>query len=197
MKSASVKRFLYAHFSLFILVTIAILLIISAYWFARAYQAIQFNNAVANGTIISQSVDRDNSLQAYSIAYLLEQQGEYKQAGEALEIAEVTADPDLKSKVKFAIANQYFRKMVADLGKEHGSRRIVEKVILAREAYKSALRLQPDLYPARFNLELLDRLSPEKRTQGVNTGDGYTYKISPLQQDGRMHMKENIIRGLP
>jgi tetratricopeptide (TPR) repeat protein len=180
-----------------ILVAFVLLISLSSYYFYKAYQAERFNQAFANRTLMEHPLDHDNYLLAYSIGYLLSQQDELLQANKAFEVAEVSTEPALRAIVKFAIGNLHFKKMLADFGKERGSRRIVEQVVLAREAYKAALRLQPTMHDARYNLELLDRLSPEKRTQGFKTGAGYTYQITPQLQDGRMHMKDNTIRGLP
>ncbi|MDF1587723.1 MAG: hypothetical protein P1P93_00980 [Gammaproteobacteria bacterium] len=170
---------------------------VAIYGVVQTFQARQLNRAFIDQSILQHELRQDDFLHAYSIGYLLTQQGQLEQADKAFEIAEVTTDPTLRAITQFAIANVHFHRMMNDFGKERGSRRIVEQVILAREAYKAALRLKPDMYQARFNLELLDRLSPEKRTQGFKTGDGYTYQITPILQDGRMHMKDNTIRGLP
>lgn len=191
------RRLLLANLSRITLVLVFIFIVLSTYLFTLSYQAFQQNKAVINKTIVNQSLRHDDYLHAYHIGYLLAQEGNIVQANKAFEVAEVSPDPTLRATANFAIGNLHFQNMLKDFGKDRGSRRIVEQVILARESYKDALRLQPALYEARFNLELLDRLSPEKRTQGFKTGDGYTYQITPLLQDGRMHMEGNEIRGLP
>lgn len=72
----------------------------------------------------------------------------------------------------------------------------VAMIALAREAYKDALRIDPGFSDARFNLELLDRRSPEKRTEGWQSEtDGVTLK--PFKRNGTAMMRDNERRGLP
>ena len=85
----------------------------------------------------------------------------------------------------------------SDVEKGGSHRRAVERVLLAREAYKGALRLKPDMYDARYNLELIDRLSPEKRTEGYENPPDGTIGLQPYQQNGTALMKDNTRRGLP
>ena len=191
------RHFLLANLPHIILSAIIALLLTAGYSFYQLYKAQQLNEAVADRSILQQPFPHKNYLHAYSIGVLHAQQDELEQANKAFEVAEITTDKTLRAISKLAIGNLHFQNMLDDFGKERGSRRIVEQVILAREAYKAALRLTPNMHEARYNLELLDRLSPEKRTQGFKTGDGYTYQITPQLQDGRMHMKDNKIRGLP
>lgn len=197
MWQQQLNTFVIRHLSWFVLIAVLVFALSTAYWLHQLNKAQNNNQAFADQSILNHHFDYDNHLHAYSIAYLLAQQDDVKKMNKAFEIAEVSKDAGLRATVKFAIGNTHFQNMLKDFGKERGNRRIVEQVILAREAYKAALRIQPDLYVARYNLELLDRLSPEKRTQGFKTGDGYTYQITPQLQDGRMHMKDNTIRGLP
>jgi tetratricopeptide (TPR) repeat protein len=197
MFDKNISQFLLSRLPSFVLLFASVFFLLSAYYFYQYINASQLDQSVADKTIINDPFRYDNYLHAYSVGYLLVEEGNDKKAMEAFEIAEVSPELELRAMAKFAIGNIYFKHVMKDLAKEHGSRRIVEQVILAREAYKSVLRLKPDMHEARFNLELLDRLSPAKRTQGIKTGDGYTYQITPMLQDGRMHMKENVIRGLP
>ena len=58
------------------------------------------------------------------------------------------------------------------------------------------MRLNPEHHDARFNLELLDRRSPDKRTQGWHSEtDGVTLK--PFKRNGTAMMRDNQRRGLP
>lgn len=104
----------------------------------------------------------------------------------------------LRANTKFAIGNLYFDWAMAhhDVEKGGAHQQQVAMIMLARESYKDALRIDPDFADARFNLELLDRRSPEKRTQGWESGtDGSTLK--PFKRNGTAMMRDNQRRGLP
>lgn len=185
------------HFPHITLAMILVLLVATAYYANQWRQADQLNKAYQNESMITQSASSDNYLQAYSIGYLLAKDDQAAEAAKAFDIAEATADPHLRALAKYAIANLHAYAAVDSIDEEHGSRRLVERILLAREAYKGALRLEPKMYQARFNLELLDRLSPEKRTTGASIDWDYSIGLDPFQQSGRALMKDNTRRGLP
>ncbi len=96
------------------------------------------------------------------------------------------------------MGNLYFDSAIAAANIANGGahQQAVAHIELAREAYKGALRIRPDMHAARFNLELLDRLSPEKRTQGWEAEtDGVT--LQPFKRNGTAMMRDNKRRGLP
>lgn len=177
----------------------ALLLLASAYFFSQWWKAYQLNLAYDNKSIMKQVLKNDAYLHAYSVGYLLASKNKPIEASKAFNIAEVTQDPELRARAKYAIGNVHFEAAIASSNIEKGGshRRAVERVLLAREAYKGALRINPDMYDARYNLELIDRLSPEKRSEGYeNTPDG-TIGLQPYQQNGTALMKDNTRRGLP
>ena len=174
-------------------------LLASAYFFSLWWKACQLNIAYENKSLLKQTLKNDEYLKAYSVGYLLASQNKPIEAQKAFNIAEVSLNPELRARAKYGIANVHFEGAMAasDVEKGGSHRRAVERVLLAREAYKGALRLKPDMYDARYNLELIDRLSPEKRTEGYeNTPDG-TIGLQPYQQNGTALMKDNTRRGLP
>ncbi len=174
-------------------------LLASAYFFSLWWKAYQLNIAYENKSLLKQTLKNDEYLKAYSVGYLLASQNKPIEAQKAFNIAEVSLNPELRARAKYGIANVHFEGAMAasDVEKGGSHRRAVERVLLAREAYKGALRLKPDMYDARYNLELIDRLSPEKRTEGYeNTPDG-TIGLQPYQQNGTALMKDNTRRGLP
>lgn len=185
------------YFPNIILALALLLLLASVYYFSQWKQAIAFNEAFDDQSLMMQTVSPANYLHAYSIGYLLAQNDKPKEAMEAFDFAELTPDPYLEAITKHAIANLHAYTAEASLDEEHGSRRLVDRILLAREAYKGALRLTPDLYATRFNLERLDRISPDKRTAGSSMIDGYTVGLDPFKQNGRALMKDNTRRGLP
>lgn len=182
-----------------LLVVAALLLLASVYQFNLWWKAHQLNLAYDNKSILKQSVKNDEYLKAYSIGYLLASKNKPIEAAKAFNIAEVTKDPELRARAKYAIANVHFESALASRDIEHGGshRRSVERILLAREAYKGALRIKPDMYNARYNLELIDRLSPEKRNEGYENSPDGTIGLQPYQQNGTALMKDNTRRGLP
>lgn len=182
-----------------LLVLAALLLLASAYQFSLWWKAHQLNLAYDNKSILKQTLKNDEYLKAYSIGYLLASKNKPIEAAKAFNIAEVTKDPELRARAKYAIANVHFESAIASSNIEHGGshRRAVERILLAREAYKGALRILPDMYNARYNLELIDRLSPEKRGEGWENSPDGTVTLQPYQQNGSALMKDNTRRGLP
>ncbi len=174
-------------------------LIASAYFFSLWWKAHQLNIAYQNKSILKQPLKNDEYLKAYSVGYLLARQNKPVEAQKAFNIAEVSLNPELRARAKYGIANVHFEAAMAASNIEKGGshRRAVERVLLAREAYKGALRLKPDMYDARYNLELIDRLSPEKRTEGYENSPDGTIGLQPYQQNGTALMKDNTRRGLP
>jgi len=177
-------------------------LIASATLFWQWRQAHLFNRAYADGSLVKQLLRIDDPHHAYSIAYLLAAQRldskGVAQLQRALSIAEAARPPELRARAKFAAGNLYFdlATISGNIGAGGSHQQAVAQIELAREAYKSALRLVPDMYPARYNLELLDRLSPEKRTQAwLAETDGVTLK--PFKRNGTAMMRDNTRRGLP
>jgi mxaK protein len=182
-----------------LLVLAALLLIASIYQLSCWWKAYQFNLAYDNKTLLKQPLINSEYLHAYSVGYLLASKNKPVEAAKAFNIAEVTLDPELRARAKYAIANIHFESAMATSNIEKGGshRRAVERILLAREAYKGALRIKPDMYDARYNLELIDRLSPEKRGEGYENSPDGTIGLQPYQQNGTALMKDNTRRGLP
>ena len=182
-----------------LLVLAALLLITSIYQLSCWWKAYQFNLAYDNKTLLKQPLINSEYLHAYSVGYLLASKNKPVEAAKAFNIAEVTPDPELRARAKYAIANVHFESAIASSNIEKGGshRRAVERILLARVAYKGALRIKPDMYDARYNLELIDRLSPEKRGEGYENSPDGTIGLQPYQQNGTALMKDNTRRGLP
>lgn len=182
-----------------LLVLMSLLLLAAGYQFSLWWKAHQLNIAYDNKTLLKQPLNNNEYLHAYSIGYLLASKNKPVEAAKAFNIAEVTLDPELRARAKYAIGNVHFESAIASSDIEHGGshRRSVERILLAREAYKGALRIKPDMYNARYNLELIDRLSPEKRGEGYENSPDGTIGLQPYQQNGTALMKDNTRRGLP
>lgn len=190
------------HLPALVLAASLVLSIGAAYQAYCWWQAHQLNRAYANKSIIKQQLNPASPLQAYAQGYLLrhaEQNAKnLTKATQAFTLAEAASDVEVRVRAKFALGNVYFdlAQLSADIAAGGAHQQAVAQIELAREAYKGALRLQPEMYEARFNLELLDRKSPEKRTQGWQAEtDGVT--LQPFKRNGTAMMRDNTRRGLP
>jgi tetratricopeptide (TPR) repeat protein len=192
------QRFWIKH-SLTLLALAAVLSFLAALVCAHAWwQARQLNLAYQHHAIVKQPIALHETQKAYSVGYLQAKNGQPTQAIKSLMIAEASDNPDIRVRAKFALGNLYFDSAIAAANIANGGahQQAVAHIELAREAYKGALRLKPELHAARFNLELLDRLSPEKRTQGWEAEtDGVT--LQPFKRNGTAMMRDNKRRGLP
>lgn len=182
-----------------VLVLMALSFISSAYYSHLWWRAYQLNRSYDNQSIIKQPLKSGQYLHAYTVGYLYASHNKPIEALTAFNLAEATADPELRARSKYALANVHFEAAMVAANIEQGGshRRAVERILLAREAYKVALRIKPDMYDARYNLELLDRLSPPRRTEGYQGSPDGTIGMQPYQQNGSALMKDNTRRGLP
>ncbi|CAN1490493.1 hypothetical protein MCETALH18_00202 [Methylophilaceae bacterium] len=198
-KNHKIWQFLLSKIGLGLLVLTALFILAAGYYFSISLKAYKLNLAYNNKSLLKQPLKNDDYLLAYSKGYLLASKNKPIEAAKAFNVAELSADPELRARAKYAIANIHFESAMASQDIEHGGshRRSVERIILAREAYKSALRIRPDMYNARYNLELLDRLSPDKRKEGYENSPDGTIALQPYQQNGTALMKDNTRRGLP
>lgn len=161
-------------------------------------QANTYNLSLRNHTILKQVLGEADYQQAYATGYLYAKSKMPQQAVKAYLHAEASSDMQLRALSEYALGNQYFdmSMQATNIGAGGAHQQAVAYITLAREAYKGALRIRPDMYAARFNLELLDRLSPDKRIHGWQAEtDGVT--LQPFKQNGTAMMRDNKRRGLP
>lgn len=173
------------------------LFLATAYFISQWWQANKMNIAYADQSILQQTPSSKDHLHAYNVGYLLAADDKPEAALEAFDIAEASKDPHLRSLTKYAMANLHSAVAEGSIEGITADSRLVGHILLAREAYKGALRIEPDFYAARFNLERLDRISPEKRSQGFIGATSYTIGLDPFKESGRALMKDNTRRGLP
>lgn len=112
--------------------------------------------------------------------------------------AEASPDPRIASRARFGLGNLYLRVglRAADIAAGGSHVRALAQLDLAREAYRGALRLDPELREARYNLELLERLSPGRRTQGW-AREERQMSLRQSEEQGWAGMQEHTLRGLP
>ncbi len=170
--------------------------------FAWQWQHLSRRQLAVDHHNITQALNDNDHLLALHQAYQLSKQGlnkdNVKQLMQALTIAEASPDITTRGLGSFISGNLYYdlSKLEQNIANGGAHQQAVAQIELAREAYKRTIRLMPDFYDARFNLELLDRLSPAKRTQGWQGGvDGVT--LQPFKRNGTAMMRDNQRRGLP
>ena len=113
--------------------------------------------------------------------------------------AQTASDPADAARAWFALGNAYFR-VGAAASREYEARigPVFENAQydLARDAYRSALRIDPAMAAARYNLELLERLSPVRRLEGLRRNTDPIMLI-PDKHNGWTSMQDDRKRGLP
>lgn len=191
------RKFLHYLPSIVLLISF-VFLCVSIYFAFQAWQAHQANQSFKDKSLLKQNVDSYAAMLNYNLGYLKIQQGQTQDALRAFGNAEASGNAMVRARARYAIGNLYFDLAMksANIAAGGAHQQAVAQIELAREAYKGALRIQPDLADAKFNLELLDRLSPDKRTQGWQSEtDGVTLK--PFKRNGTAMMRDNKRRGLP
>lgn len=198
MQIKRIKNFILGHIVLGVTTFMLLSLFATTYFTYQWWQARQQNIAFSTRSLVKQAVNPENHLSAYSIGYLQAEDNKLQIAARAFTYAEASNDPEIRALAKFALGNIYFSLAMksSNIAAGGAHQQAVAQIELAREAFKGALRLKPDLYDARYNLELLDRLSPDRRTQAWKAEtDGVT--LQPFKRNGTAMMRDNTRRGLP
>lgn len=185
-----------------VLVALMVMLLLSMLRYAWQWQHLSQQQQAVEHNNIALVPGNDDHLLALHQAYQLSQEHltkhNFKQLMQLLTIAEAAPDKVTRGLASFMRGNLYYdlSKIEQNIAAGGAHQQAVAQIELAREAYKRSIRLMPGLYQARFNLELLDRLSPAKRTQGWQGGvDGVT--LQPFKRNGTAMMRDNQRRGLP
>ena len=134
----------------------------------------------------------------YAAAWDLERAQRYDDAIRYYTDAQAAGDPALASHAWLALGNAYFEQGIKATRQAQGEDAAAENAEfdLARDAYRSALRIDPWLHDARYNLELLERLAPTHAREGWRRNtDPIT--IQPDRHNGWTTIQESPKRGLP
>jgi tetratricopeptide (TPR) repeat protein len=134
----------------------------------------------------------------YAAAWDLERAERYDEAIRLYTDAQAASDPALASHAWFALGNAFFEQGIKATRQTEGGEAAAENAAfdLARDAYRSALRIDPWLRDARYNLELLERLAPTHARDGWRRNtDPIT--IQPTRHNGWTTIQESPKRGLP
>lgn len=171
---------------------------------AAAALAVQWHRTSAlNAMIRERSVEHLSPLPLdlrvrYAAAWDLERAQRFDEAVKLFIQVQAAKNQRLAARAWFALGNAYFEsgiKLSRDV-KTEGP--VIENTQfdLARDAYRAALRIDPDLRDVRYNLELLERLSPPPPGEGWRRNtDPIT--ITPDRHNGWTTIQESEKRGLP
>jgi len=169
-------------------------------YFAQSYWRIHsINTRIGDGSIESLSPLPRDPLARYAAGWQAEPTQRHLDAIALYTDAQATTDPALAAQAWFALGNVYFRIGIVE------SRNYEATVAptwenaqfdLARDAYRSALRIQPDLAGARYNLELLERLSPLRHLAGWRRNTD-PIMLHVDKHNGWTSMQDDRKRGLP
>jgi len=114
--------------------------------------------------------------------------------------AQATPDPALAAQTWFALGNVYFKIGIVESRNYEAAVSAATwenaQFDLARDAYRSALRIEPDLAGARYNLELLERLSPLRHLAGWRRNTD-PIMLHVDKHNGWTSMQDDRKRGLP
>jgi tetratricopeptide (TPR) repeat protein len=157
------------------------------------------NTRIRDGGIESLSPLPRDPLARYAAGWQAERTQRHLDAIALFTDAQATTDPSLAAQAWFALGNVYFQIGIVE------SRNYEATVAptwenaqfdLARDAYRSALRIQPDLAGARYNLELLERLSPLRHLAGWRRNTD-PIMLHVDKHNGWTSMQDDRKRGLP
>ncbi len=106
--------------------------------------------------------------------------------------------PSLASHAWLALGNAFFEQGIKATRQPESEDAAAENAEfdLARDAYRSALRIDPWLHDARYNLELLERLAPTHAREGWRRNTD-PVAIQPTRHNGWTTIQESPKRGLP
>jgi tetratricopeptide (TPR) repeat protein len=156
------------------------------------------NRAIASDGIIELPKARDARVR-YAAGWQAERRLDYAAAVPLYTAAQTSVDPSDRAAAWFALGNAYFKTGIA-ASREYEARvgPVFENAQfdLARDAYRSALRIDPTLAGARYNLELLERLAPVRHLQGWRRNTD-PIMLVPDKHNGWTSMQDDAKRGLP
>lgn len=133
----------------------------------------------------------------YAAAWDLERAQRFEQAIALYNDVRATPDPALAAPAWFALGNAYFESGIkTSRAAAHEQASQGAEIDLARDAYRAALRIDPSMHDARYNLELLERLAPGRPGEGWRRNTD-PIAIQPDRHNGWTTIQEGAKRGLP
>lgn len=167
--------------------------------FALRWQATHRINAMIGArTIETLAPLPDDPRARYAAAWDYERAQKLDEATRFFAEAMLADDRALASRAAFALGNAYFQSAIrtSRTPAEDSASTQSAELDLARDAYRAALRIDPAMHGARYNLELLERLAPHRPGEGWRRNtDPIT--IVPNRHQGWTTILETAKRGLP
>lgn len=170
----------------------------SVVFFAQGRAARHVNAMIRQRTVETLTPLPDDARVRYAAAWDLERSQHFEEAIRLFTDVQATTDPALAAQAWFALGNVYFEQGIkaSRESAREGSVAQAAEFDLARDAYRAALRIEPELHGARYNLELLERLVPARPGEGWRRNtDPIT--IQPDRHNGWTTIQESAKRGLP
>jgi tetratricopeptide (TPR) repeat protein len=172
----------------------------TAYFAQSWWQIHSINMRIRDGGIEKLSPLPRDPLARYAAGWQAGRTQHYLEAITLYTDAQATADLALAAQAWFALGNVYFQIGIVESRNYEAATAAPTwenaQFDLARDAYRSALRIQPDLAGARYNLELLERLSPLRHLAGWRRNTD-PIMLHVDKHNGWTSMQDDRKRGLP
>jgi mxaK protein len=152
-----------------------------AYEGMQLWQIERFNTALKHNAALP--ADQYPLTEKFAAAYRQGTAGEYKHAIQTYgQLLEMTPDNEMQARVHYNVGNNLLRFGLSRRVNDDGS--LIEDaryaLMQARASYEQALRLDPTLLPARFNLDLLLSIMPAKLQQAEKEQSGVQLSNLPI-----------------
>ncbi|WP_430009446.1 MxaK protein [Methylophaga lonarensis] len=151
------KKLMFLQWGLVLLAALSMVWLLAGMVKLLQFQSV--NSFIADPTVTEQTPDYPQAWYARAIAEATA--GDINAAREAYTTSMLNAEPAMLASSYFNRGNLNFREAIGSISDHGGHISLVE---LAKQDYRMALRLNPDLWDARHNLELALRLVPEDPT---------------------------------
>ena len=177
---------------------LAAAVVASAIFAFQWHSARRINAMIGARTIETMAPLPDDPRVRYAAAWDLERAQRYDEAIRYYTDAQAADDPASASHAWLALGNAFFEQGIKGTRQPEGEDAAAgnAQFDLARDAYRSALRIDPWLHAARYNLELLERLVPTHSREGWRRNTD-PIAIQPDRHNGWTTIQESPKRGLP
>lgn len=153
----------------------------SAYEATQLWQIERFNTALKHNAALP--LDQYPLTEKFAAAYRQGNSGEYKHAIQTYgQLLEMAPDNEMQARVHYNVGNNLLRFGLSRRVNDDGS--LIEDaryaLMQARASYEQALRLNPALLQARFNLDLLLSILPARMQQSEKEQSGVQLSNLPI-----------------
>ncbi len=190
---AGLKRWITPLVWVLSFVALAACLVFSAEWFTT----LRINSAIRARNVEELKPLPADDRARYAAAWDFDRAQHFDDAVALFNEVRATTDPALAAAAWFALGNAYFESAIkASRDSIHEGPSESAEFDLARDAYRAALRIEPELHGARYNLELLERLAPARPAEGWRRNTD-PILMQPDRHNGWTTILESAKRGLP